>query len=118
MVARSILLSLLLTAGLAFAHDDDKPSGGLGKVSFANSCSPAVQARLQDAVAMLHSFYYSAAPKAFEDVVREDPSCAIATWGYAAILMGNPLAGFGALPTDAPLAQQAIEKGRGMNAKT
>jgi tetratricopeptide (TPR) repeat protein len=109
----------LAAAGAASAHDDDaKASGGLGKVSFANSCSPAVQARLQDAVAMLHSFYYAAAPRAFEDVAREDQRCAITAWGYASILMNNPLAGIGAGPKEAPLAQAAIEKGRKMNART
>src|SRR5262249_59057635 len=37
---------------------------------------------------------------------------------YASILMQNPLAGVGAVPKDAPLAQGAIEKGRKMGAKT
>src|SRR5262249_41622937 len=37
---------------------------------------------------------------------------------YASILMQNPLAGVGAVPKDAPAAQDAIEKGRKMGAKT
>src|SRR4051812_17111939 len=120
--ARSILLSALVSSlavsGAALAHDDDKPLGGLGKVKFQNSCSKAVQAKLQDAVAMLHSFYYAAAPAAFEEVGRQDPRCAIAAWGFASILMNNPLAGTGASPKDAPVAQAAIDKGRKMRAKT
>ena len=116
-IASSVLFSVLLAAAGATAADD-KPSGGLGKVKFQNSCSPAVQKQLQDAVAMLHSFFYSAAVKAFEDVGRQDERCAIAAWGYASILMDNPLAGTGASPKDAPLAQAAIDKGRAMKAKT
>ncbi len=117
--ASSVLFSILLVAaGATAAHDEDKPSGGLGKVKFQNSCSPAVQKKLQDAVAMLHSFFYTAATSAFEDVGREDQRCAIAAWGYASILMNNPLGGTGASAKDAPLAQGAIDKGRAMNAKT
>jgi tetratricopeptide (TPR) repeat protein len=67
---------------------------------------------------MLHSFYYSAAEKAFEEVAAEDNSCAIAAWGFASILMSNPLQGIGASPKDAPRAQAAIDKGRQMGAKT
>src|SRR5262245_16282220 len=98
----------------AVAHEGE----GLGKVAFRNSCSPAVQEKLQRGVAMLHSFYYSETLKAFEEVASEDNSCAIAAWGYASLLMQNPLAGVGALPKDAPLAQGAIDKGRKMGAKT
>jgi tetratricopeptide (TPR) repeat protein len=118
-IASSVLFTILLAAaGAAGADDQDKPSLGLGKVKFQNSCSPAVQKQLQDAVAMLHSFFYSAAVKAFEDVGRQDGRCAIAAWGYASILMNNPLAGLGASAKDAPLAQAAIDKGRAMNART
>jgi len=115
----ALLYALALVSSAATAHDDDyMPSGGLGKVRFQNSCSKAVQARLQDAVAMLHSFYYAAAPGAFEEIGKRDPQCAIAAWGFASILMNNPLAGIGAAAKDAPLAQAAIEKGRRMKAKT
>ncbi|HKX37184.1 MAG TPA: hypothetical protein VJN20_00860, partial [Burkholderiales bacterium] len=107
------LASFILLAGTVQAD-----SGGLGKVQFQNSCSAAVQERLQRAVAMLHSFYYSATKRTFEEVAQEDPNCTIAAWGFASILMQNPLAGQGASPKDVPLAQEAIEKGRRMGAKT
>src|SRR5215468_2352871 len=90
----------------------------LGKVEFANSCSPAVQEKLLRGIAMLHSFYYSATQRAFEEVAAEDNSCAIAAWGYASILMSNPLQGIGASAKSADLAQAAIDKGRQMGAKT
>jgi len=113
-LAASLIALSLAAAGAAVAQSADR----LGQVEFANSCSPAVQEQLLRGVAMLHSFYYSATQKAFEEVAAEDNSCAIATWGYASILMANPLQGVGASPKDAPRAQAAIEKGRTMGAKT
>ncbi|HSF47715.1 MAG TPA: hypothetical protein VLA73_05070 [Burkholderiales bacterium] len=91
---------------------------GLGKVEFPNSCSPAVQEKLLHGVAMLHSFYYSAGRKAFEEVAAADDSCTIAAWGYASILMLNPLQGVGSSPENAQLAQAAIDKARKRGAKT
>ena len=102
----------LVTAGAAQSGD------GLGKVDFPNSCSPAVQDKLLRGIAMLHSFYYSAAQRAFEEVAADDTSCAIAAWGYASILMSNPLQGIGASSKGAEQAQAAIDKGRKMGART
>jgi tetratricopeptide (TPR) repeat protein len=111
----ALLISLsLATASVLLAQQSEK----LGKVEFPNSCSPAVQEKLLRGVAMLHSFYYSATQKAFEEVAAQDNSCAIAAWGYASILMLNPLAGTGASPKGAQEAQAAIDKGRKMGAKT
>jgi tetratricopeptide (TPR) repeat protein len=113
-LAAFLIALSLAAAGAAFAQSGDK----FGKVEFPNSCSPAVQEKFLRGVAMLHSFYYSAAEKAFEEVAAEDNSCAIAAWGFASILMSNPLQGIGASPKDAPRAQAAIDKGRQMGAKT
>jgi tetratricopeptide (TPR) repeat protein len=116
---RVAALIACLFAANAFAHgDDDAPVGKLGKVRFPNSCAPAVQAKLQRAVAMLHSFWYSAAEAEFQEIAAQDPNCAVAAWGFASILMSNPLAGSGAAAKDAPRAQAAIDKGREMGAKT
>jgi tetratricopeptide (TPR) repeat protein len=102
----------------AQAHDADSQTGPLGKVSFPTSCDPKVQPAFERAVAMLHSFWYSAGEKAFRDVLKDDPQCAIATWGIASILMSNPLAGQGASPKGAEQAQAAIDEGRRVGAKT
>ena len=107
----------VLALSVSFATDA-LAADQLGKVDFPNSCSPAVQEQLQRGVALLHSFYYSATQKAFEEVAAADHSCAIAAWGYASILMGNPLQGVGALPKDVSRGQAAVEKGRAMGAKT
>ena len=90
----------------------------LGKVSFPTSCDPKVQAQFERGVAMLHSFWFSATEKTFRDVLAQDPSCTIANWGIAAILMSNPLAGAGSSPKGAALAQAAIEQGRRVSPKT
>src|SRR6266508_571391 len=113
-IAAPLIAISLAAASVAFAQQGDK----LGKIEFPNSCSPAVQEKLLRGIAMLHSFYYSAAQKAFEEVAAEDDSCTIATWGYASILMLNPLQGIGSSPENAQLAQAAIDKARKMGAKT
>ena len=117
------LLQISLLAALALpvpvtAHEGDSPSGQLGTVSFANSCDAKVQKELQRAVAMLHSFWFSAGEATFRHVLAKDPSCAIATFGIAALLMNNPLAGQGASPKAAEAALAAIEQGRKIGAKT
>ncbi len=113
----SIVTMLLLSSGTALSHEDEG-KGQLGKVKFTNSCSPAVQTEFERGVAMLHSFWYSAAEKTFRDVLAKDPTCAIATWGIASILMSNPLAGQGASPKGVEVSLAAIEQGRKAGAKT
>jgi len=95
----------LLASLLAFffgsgTHAQEK----LGKVTFSTSCNPKVQARFNRAVAMLHSFWFQQGEKAFREVLERDPQCAIATWGIAAILIGNTFAG-NATPQDAQKAR-------------
>src|SRR2546428_2994139 len=117
-VAAPLIAVTLAAAGAAFGQPAGKEPDQLGKVEFANSCSPAVQEKLLRGVAMLHSFYYSAAGRGFGEGAAEGNSCAIAAWGFASILMSNPLQGIGAPPKNAPRAQAAIDKGRQMGAKT
>src|SRR5947207_14674284 len=117
LVHLSFLFSLAVP-GLAQADDTASQSGPLGKVSFPISCDPKVQPAFERAVAMLHSFWYSAGEKAFRDVLKDDPQCAIANWGIASILMSNPLAGQGTSPKGAEQAQAAIDEGRRIGAKT
>src|SRR5947209_3303417 len=105
------VLLLVLALGLGQAHSAH------GVVDFKNSCSPAVQPLLQQAVATLHSFGPQA-EQTFRAVLAEDPSCAVATWGIASILMTNPLAGVGPNPILAARAQAAIKQGREIGAKT
>ena len=108
----------LTTPSFGFAHEMDMQHGVLGKVTFPTSCDPKVQPAFERAVAMLHSFWYSAGEEAFRDVLKGDAQCAIATWGIASILMSNPLAGQGASPKGAEAAQAAIDEGRRIGART
>jgi tetratricopeptide (TPR) repeat protein len=108
--------ALFLVSGTA--QSDDEGKGQLGRVKFTNSCDPKAQPLLETGVAMLHSFWYSAAEKTFRDVLVQDPSCGVANWGIAAILMSNPLAGQGASPKAAAAAQEAIDQGRRVSPKT
>jgi hypothetical protein len=55
----------------------------LGQVHFAVSCSTAAQPQFDRAVALLHSFWYSEAVKAFIAVTETDPGCAMGYWGIA-----------------------------------
>ena len=104
--------------GASLAHDGDEGQGKLGQVNFSNSCDTQVQKELRRAVAMLHSFWFNAGEKAFRHVLEDDPGCGIATFGIAAVLMNNPLAGQGASPQAAVAAQAAIDQGRRIGAKT
>src|SRR6266852_7893590 len=109
---RSIaVLVISLTLGVA-DQSQAQSKDQLGKVDFQNSCSPGVQESFQRSVAMLHSFRYAETEKAFREVLVQDQSCAITTWGIAAILMSNPLAGVGPSPQWAERAKAAIDQGR------
>jgi len=80
-----IVLPLLLLVPFSSAqetHSHGVPDK-LGKVSFLISCESAVQNQFNRGVALLHSFAYTAAEQAFQDVAEEDPRCAMAHWGVA-----------------------------------
>jgi tetratricopeptide (TPR) repeat protein len=66
----------------AAEHEHPVPEK-LGTVQFPTSCSSKEQKNFERAVALLHSFAYSAAEKAFADVEKVDPKCAMAHWGIA-----------------------------------
>ena len=69
--------------GMAEEHHDHAAPERLGTVRFQTSCKPAEAARFNRAVALLHSFAYGAAEKAFAEVAAADPGCAMAHWGMA-----------------------------------
>ena len=82
---RMAVLLLFLTLWMpSIGQGQAKSPEQLGKVDFPNSCVPAVQATFLRGVAMLHSFRWAETEKAFRDVLAQDPSCAIASWGIAA----------------------------------
>jgi hypothetical protein len=106
---RKLLLFLLMipVSSAQETHGHAAPEQ-LGKVSFPISCAPAVQVQFDRGVALLHSFAYSVAKNAFQDVAARDPRCAMAHWGigmsYFRQLWDPPL-----VPATIPIAQKEIQ---------
>ncbi|MGB5667978.1 MAG: hypothetical protein WBM53_14120, partial [Maribacter sp.] len=57
--------------------------GQFGELKFSLSCSYETRATFDLAVALLHSFQYAEAEKAFVKVIDADPNCPMAYWGVA-----------------------------------
>jgi tetratricopeptide (TPR) repeat protein len=83
-----VLTAVLLCACAVPADDDphhheDVTPEQLGTVHFPTSCVIQVQGQFERGVALLHSFWYEEAEKQFNQIVQEDPRCAMANWGVA-----------------------------------
>ena len=93
-------------------HDHGAPAHKLGKVHFVTSCAPVVWEEFDRGVALLHSFWFSAAIESFNTVLNGDPRCMMAHWGIAMSRWGNPFTSFrspqtleaGLAATDAAMA--------------
>src|SRR5437588_333763 len=101
---------LLAWVPVVAAHDGEK----LGTVRFPVSCAPAVQPDFERAVALLHSFWYEEALKAFTAITTADATCAMGYWGIA-------MSGYSPLwaPPSAAMLEKgsaALEKTRGLTA--
>ena len=66
---------------------------GSASVKFQTSCATAVKDDFNKGVALLHSFWFPEAIKAFESILARDPNCAMAHWGIALSNWGNPFGG-------------------------
>jgi tetratricopeptide (TPR) repeat protein len=88
----------------------------LGNVQFKTSCNEVAQRRFDRAMRYQHSFWYLNATEIFEEVLKADPTCAMAYWGIALALMDNP---HNPIPRGnlAP-GLAAIQKAKAMGAKT
>jgi tetratricopeptide (TPR) repeat protein len=71
-------------------HGSPGSEEGLGRAQMDTSCSPAVAAKFDRALALLHNFWYSRALEDFQQVSNDDPECAMAYWG-AAMTYNHPL---------------------------
>ncbi|WP_291870248.1 hypothetical protein [Maribacter sp.] len=58
-------------------------NGQFGELNFSLSCNYETREAFDLAVALLHSFQYSEAEKAFVKVIDADPNCPMAYWGIA-----------------------------------
>ena len=82
---------LLLAPARPFAQDEHEhehehaheATEAFGKVHFPISCRPGLSSAFDRAVALLHSFAYAEAERAFAGVAAKDPGCAMAQWGIA-----------------------------------
>jgi hypothetical protein len=114
MLIRRVIPVLFAAVSTAcWAHGEEK----LGKVSFANTCAPAVQEDLTRAVALLHSFAFRDAEASFQKAWTTDTQCAISGWGIASALIGNTFA-IGPNPQQAQVAKDAISRARGIERKS
>jgi tetratricopeptide (TPR) repeat protein len=89
----------------------------LGEVNFSVSCTPEAQAEFNHGMALLHSFWFPPTIQSFNTVAELDPTCAMAHWGVAMSLLGNP---FGWPLTGPALVDgwAAVEKARSVGVKT
>ena len=101
----TLVLPIFVTwvEALAAEHEHPVPEK-LGTVQFPTSCSSKEQKSFERGVALLHSFAYSAAEKAFGDVAKADPKCAMAHWGIAMTYF-HPL-------WPPPLPEETVARGR------
>src|SRR5215468_8349653 len=92
------------------------PTTDFGQVHLQISCKPEVQARFDQALAMLHTFSFPEATKTFAAVAQQDPGCGMAYWGLAASAVGSL---YGGRPgPQAIQGEQAAEKAALLSAKT
>jgi tetratricopeptide (TPR) repeat protein len=84
---------------------------GSASVKFQTSCAPPLEESFNKAVAMLHSFWFPEAIKAFEAILGADGNCAMAQWGIAMSQWGNPFAGIKPART-VELTKAAIDKAK------
>ena len=117
---KAAIRTLCLLAGLvvttpAAAQDHQHGASGspqrVGNVTFQTSCNPAVQQDFNRGVALLHSFWFSAAIDTFTAVVSKDPGCAMAQWGIAMSWWGNPFGGYRS-PKALAAGRAAVEKAK------
>ena len=101
------LMASLAVAGLLAQHGHG--SEGTGTAHMETSCAPAVQARFDRALALLHNFWYARALTEFQEIQKADPDCGMAYWG-AAMTYNHP---FWDAPTpkDEAAAWAYVQKG-------
>lgn len=66
---------------------------GAENIRFTTSCDVGTEEGFHRGIALMHSFWFAEAIDNFEQVLEQDPDCAIAHWGIALSHWGNPFAG-------------------------
>ncbi|WP_143774333.1 hypothetical protein [Niastella vici] len=112
-LAKEISAINLKTGNVVLCGPDDK---SVGKVSFIISGDDSIKKQFNFAIALLHSFEYDEAEKAFAQIINRDPHCAMAYWGVA-MCNYHPLW----TPPETPeliKGNKALEVARSIEAKT
>lgn len=81
-----VLLTIFVVSSFVWSdegHHHELSQQELGSVHFKTSCSESIAEDFTRAVALLHSFQYEQADRAFAEVASKDPNCAMAQWGVA-----------------------------------
>jgi hypothetical protein len=79
----AVASSCLAVADEGHQHHEELTQEQLGTVHFPVSCTPEAQKTFEKGVALLHSFWYEEAEKAFVEVQQQDPKCVMSAWGQA-----------------------------------
>ena len=87
-----VAVSLFLAAPVRAQEHEHADHEVVGTVHFPTSCNAAAQERFDLGVAKLHSFWFESANEEFAAAAAADPECAMAHWGTAMTLWGNPMA--------------------------
>ena len=84
-ISFSATLAVLFGVPATRADVESKPVAAtkVSEVDFPVSCGAAAQKKFNQAVWILHSFWYDEAVKAFTAVTETEPNCAMGYWGIA-----------------------------------
>src|SRR2546430_856389 len=113
-LAVPVVLGLGVVGRLAAQEPHPHQAEALGRVVFPVSCTPEAQTRFERAMALLHSFWWEEGGRAFRAVAASDSTCALAYWGLALNVWGNPFVGApwgDNLRQGAPAAARALALG-------
>jgi tetratricopeptide (TPR) repeat protein len=102
-LAATVFALVIAVPCAAQDHAHAAHASGIGRVEFPTSCAPPAQAHFERGVAMLHSFWFDAAEREFQQAAAADARCPMPHWGTAMTLLGNPFTG--ASPSPANLAR-------------
>src|SRR5215472_362084 len=82
-----VLLQVALCCGVVIAATSQQlqhtRGEKLGTVDFPVSCEASQLATFNRGIALLHDFWYDRAEHQFQEIVKADPTCAMAYWGEA-----------------------------------
>ena len=116
LLATAISVSLFTVSNSQPLLAQDNADQQFGAVNFETSCNEVAQRRFNRAMRYQHSFWYDQAKEIFEEVLKADPTCAMAQWGIALTFLNNPHIAIPAANLAPGLA--AIQQAKAMNAKT